>query len=141
MNFSAPLNPAAMRNILSGTTLNTASGDPPSDRIGVMPDLKAIMQSYDRLLSPNRWAAIIYILFGVVEGGGGVGWRPGGPPIPIDPRGPLYDHLAPEKRDILVALAMSELADFVEDGDARTSLSKAALQAMQMAIEKLGLRS
>ena len=103
-----------------------------------MPDLKAIVRSYEKPFDPNRWLAIIYILFGVVEGGGGVGWRPGGPPIPIDPRGPLFDHLAPEKRDILVSLAMTELAGLVEDGDARTSMNKAALSAMQVAIEKLG---
>ena len=33
---------------------------------------------------------------------------------------------------------MSELAGLVEDGDARTSMNKAALSAMQVAIEKLG---
>ena len=138
MNFGGALNPAAMRNVLSDPMLGTTSGNPASDRIGVMPDLKAIVRSFEKPFDPNRWLAIIYILFGVVEGGGGVGWRPGGPPIPIDPRGPLFDHLAPEKRDILVALAMTELAGLVEDGDARTSMNKAALSAMQAAIEKLG---
>jgi hypothetical protein len=129
--------PATMRSLLSSTTLNTASANPSTDRIGVMPDLKAIIRSYEKPLDPNRWAAIIYILFGVVEGGGGVGWRPGGPPIPIDPRGPLFDHLAPEKRDILIALAMSELAGLVEDSDARASMNKAAIGAMEQAIRNL----
>jgi subtilisin family serine protease len=137
-SFTGALNPAEMRSVLSSTALNTASSNPSSDRIGVMPDLKSIIRSYEKPFDPNRWLAIIYILFGVVEGGGGIGWRPGGPPIPIDPRGPLFDHLAPEKRDILVALAMTELAGLVEDGDARTSMNKAALSAMQGAVEKLG---
>ncbi len=39
------LSPAELRSLLSDTSLNTPSADPANDRIGVMPDLRAIIQS------------------------------------------------------------------------------------------------
>lgn len=41
--------PLTLRTILSDALLNTPSMDPPTDRIGVMPDLDAIMATYNKL--------------------------------------------------------------------------------------------
>jgi hypothetical protein len=129
-----------MRSTLSSVSLNTPSANPASDRIGVMPDVKAIIGSYEDMFDTSRWRAIIYILFGVIQDGGGVGWRPGSGPVPIDPWGPYFERLPAEKRDILVSLAVSELAGVIEDAAARTALNKSALGTMQAAMEKLGQR-
>jgi hypothetical protein len=137
---AARYDPATMRSTLSSVSLNTPSANPASDRIGVMPDVKAIIGSYEDMFDTSRWRAIIYILFGVIQDGGGVGWRPGSGPVPIDPWGPYFERLPAEKRDILVSLAVSELAGVIEDAAARTALNKSALGAMQAAMEKLGQR-
>jgi hypothetical protein len=44
--------PSGMRSLLSSAKLNTASANPSTDRIGVMPDLKAIITS---LQNRRRW--------------------------------------------------------------------------------------
>ncbi|HYH45008.1 MAG TPA: S8 family peptidase, partial [Thermoanaerobaculia bacterium] len=71
------LSPKALRELLSDPSLNTAS-DPKADRIGVMPDLRAIIEGKkpepepELEFDPNRWKAVQWILFGVAEDGGGV---------------------------------------------------------------------
>ena len=52
-------------------------------------------------------------LFGGIQDRGGLGFTPGGGPVPIDPLGPLV--LVPEKRDVLLGLALTELADLASD--------------------------
>jgi len=41
-----PLSPSALRDLLSSRKLNTSSGNPPDDRVGVMPDLRNLLQSF-----------------------------------------------------------------------------------------------
>ncbi len=45
-NHKGRLAPKELRQILSDPTTGTPSGDPPNDRIGVMPDLKSIIRKY-----------------------------------------------------------------------------------------------
>jgi hypothetical protein len=81
------------------------------------------------------YSLVVRILFGVTQGGGGVVLPPGGPPIPIDPR--RWHSLSPAKRDILLGLAVSELATLANDPAVRSQLEQAGIGAMQEALNKL----
>jgi hypothetical protein len=62
-NSQPRYSPDVMRSLLSDTKLNTASANPGTDRIGVMPDLKAVMsrRSYPWWLVGLAWAWLILI--------------------------------------------------------------------------------
>ena len=140
--------PAQMRDLLSDPSLNTISADPPFDRIGVMPDLKAILQHlgvfFPTRLDIGRWAAVVAILFGVIQDGGGFVFKPGGGGGPIGPWGPDGPIgpliLAPEKRDILLGLALTELATLASDGKARRSIEQLGVATMRSAVEQIAGR-
>lgn len=133
--------PAAVRDLLSDASLNTESANPAVDRIGVMPDLRAVLKHEGALdlsdFDLDRWLAVVYILFGVISDGGGVVIKPGSGPIPIDPWGPLK-RLTAEKRDILVGLATTELGGLLESEASRRELNRAGLRTIQRAVESLG---
>lgn len=133
--------PAAVRDLLSDASLNTGSANPAVDRIGVMPDLREILKHEGALdlgdLDFDRWRAIVWILFGVINDGGGIVIKPGGGPIPIDPWGPLK-RMAAEKRDILVGLATTELGGLLDNEASRRELDRAGLRTIQRAVESLG---
>jgi hypothetical protein len=85
-------------------------------------------------VSINRyWAAVVYILFGVIQDGGGLVLTPGGKPIPIDPmRG-----LGPAGRDALRALATAELSTQVENRAHGRAIRTAALTAAKASVDAL----
>ena len=132
-----PYGPAALRDLLSNPDVNTQSADPPADRIGVMPNLRGIVERerINAIFDWRRWVAVVYILFGVIQDGGGIVIKPGSGPIPIDPWGPL--RLAPAKRDVLAGLAATELAELLEDPASRRDLSRAGVAAIRRAAERL----
>lgn len=84
-----PYSPDILRDLLS-SNLNTVSADPAKDRIGVMPDLRAIIECVVRA---ERWKpfddrnhlALVHILFGIIDDTPGVVWVPGKGPVPVDP--------------------------------------------------------
>lgn len=84
-----PYSPDVLRDLLS-SNLNTVSADPAKDRIGVMPDLRAIIECVVRA---ERWKpfddknhlALVHILFGIIDDTPGVVWVPGKGPVPVDP--------------------------------------------------------
>lgn len=89
------------------------SSAPANDRIGVMPDLRGIIQ---HLRAPVRGRDDIIraIVFGAVaQDGPGFVWTPGGGLTPVGPR---VDRTAQsqssEKRDLLLGLTIYELAGF-----------------------------
>lgn len=131
-----PYTPGALRALLSSSTLNTPSATPSTDRIGVMPNLRKIIES-ERLarIDLGRWAAVVRILFGVVNDGGGIVIGPGGIPIPVDPWGPW--RLSEEKRDVLAALAASEIASLISNRSERRRVERAALGAINAAVKKM----
>ncbi|WP_082590743.1 S8 family peptidase [Agromyces sp. Soil535] len=69
--------------------VNTPSADPGVDRIGVMPNLKAIFERIERddgfRRIEDRFLAWVYILFGLIDDSPGVIWVPGKGPVPVDP--------------------------------------------------------
>lgn len=88
------------------------------------------------LVDPDRWAAVIRILFGVIQDGGGLGIGPGGEPIPIDPWGPLKQLSAPGQ-DLLSGLAVAELARLIVHAEARSEVERAAAAVLRNAVEEL----
>ncbi len=129
--------PAALRELLAGP-VNTPSANPAADRIGVMPNLRGIIEQ-ERPAGGHRdrWAIVVQILFGVTQDGGGVIFVPGKGPVPVGPWGPRVEHLAVEKRDILVGLAVTELASMLGDEAGRREVNRAALQSMRKSLERL----
>lgn len=128
--------PALVRALLADPANNTASATPATDRIGVMPNLRAVITAQTNTfeLDFRRWVAVVAILFGVVNDGGGVVWKPGTGPIPIDPWGPMK--LQPYQRDVLAGLAATELAKLASDEASRKELTTAALKSISRAVAK-----
>ena len=71
----------------------------------------------------KKWSLVIQILFGVVNDAPGVGIRPGGGPVPIGPWDPL--RLSAAKRDVILGLAVTELAALASSRSAREAIEKA----------------
>jgi len=80
--------------------------------------------------------AVIRILFGVTSDGGGLGLTPGGKPVPVDPWGPLHQ-VAPAQRDVLLGLAITELAKLAHSPAAHDEIKKVGSQVMHLGMEKI----
>lgn len=132
--------PETVRSLLTSTR-NTASANPASDRIGVMPNLRAIIEAE---IENDKWRPVrenyleyVYILFGLIEGGSGVVWVPGKGPVPVDPGWGTSIKIAAPQRDLIAALAVSEITRTIEDQSARTKLNDAAVEAMRGAVDRI----
>jgi hypothetical protein len=79
-------------------------------------------------------AAVVYILFGVIQDGGGLGYQPGGKPVPIDPR----RNLDPATWRALTGLAVHELASAIDDAEIQRVVGRAGLDLVHKAIRELG---
>lgn len=133
------LSPSSVRSWLSAE-LNTASDDPAVDRIGVMPNLRAIFEAIiaDDRFKPNidRYVLWVYILFGVLDDAPGLIWVPGKGPVPVDPE---WRTIALEQREVL----LKELeAGLRTTGSPLTSreFDKAAQASLRDAVKQLGKR-
>ena len=86
---------------------------------------------------PLDWAFFAEILFGLIGGGPGVIVRPGGP-RPIDPE-PFaeWNRLPSSKRNLIMGLALTELASFIEDKDASQQVKKAGQDLTRKAAARL----
>ncbi len=83
-----------------------------------------------------KWAAVMTILFGVTQDGGGLGFTPGGKPVPIDPWGPLM-RLSTNKRDLIMQLAISEMAKGVKDFKTSNGIETMALEGAEASMRKI----
>jgi subtilisin family serine protease len=133
--------PDTIRDLLS-SSYNTPSANPINDRIGVMPDLRAIIERQietDRM-RPRRdnYAQMIYILFGLIDDTPGYVWVPGKGPVPVDPDwSPISQTIAKPKLDLLAALAMIEIVEKIADQPTRAKLNEAAIDAMRGAVDRI----
>ena len=78
----------------------------------------------------------ILILGGVIYGGSGLVVLPGGPPIPVGPFR-VWETLPADKRDALVGLALDQLAQRIENREARQAIRTAALTAVRGSVDRL----
>ncbi|HWE97060.1 MAG TPA: S8 family serine peptidase [Tepidisphaeraceae bacterium] len=97
---------------------------------------KALLLARD-FLRPRKldYYAVVQILFGIIGDGSGVVLPPGGPPRPVDPG---WSHLTPEKRDVLLSLAITELAEGVSDSETRRALGQAGWNAIAQTAQRMG---
>lgn len=137
-----PMTPRQVRERLSSAHLNTPSADPRVDRIGVMPDLRAILEAEEnldrlRFREPNLAALLPFVIAGLLDDSPGIIWVPGRGPVPIDPDwgGRLA---AGPKRDLLLAFAFSEIAKSIHDPASRARIDQASLAAMTTAANQIG---
>ena len=106
-------------------------------RIDVAGALRLARDSYTRykLEQPNnKFAIAVSILLGLTSGGPGVVLPPGGPPVPVDPG---WGRLVPEARDVLLGLAVTELAGAVSDLESRRALERAGGEAIERAARQI----
>jgi hypothetical protein len=134
--------PVFVREMLSSEVLNTGSANPASDRIGVMPNVRAIIEAEianDRYrVVRDKYLSFVYILFGLINDAPGMIWVPGKGPVPVDPGwGLKIEPIAAPKRDLLAALAVNELAALMHDPAARDKLAQAATEAMHSAVDRI----
>jgi peroxiredoxin len=85
---------------------------------------------------PGRWRAIVTILFGVIQDGGGLTITPGGKPIPIDPWGPLV-RMTAAQQDLYTNLAIAQLANGLHDVGTANQLRSGALGAAEVALRAI----
>jgi hypothetical protein len=142
----APYSPDDVRSLLSDPGTGTASADPAADRIGVMPDLRALIERLAAAEDPlrvvnDRFLATVFILFGLIDDSPGVIWVPGKGPVPVNPGwGSRVQPATGALRDALAALAVSEVAGRMEHAGSRAALAAAAATALRVAADQIGQR-
>ena len=85
----------------------------------------------------DKWRSVVQILFGVVNDAPGLVIGPDGKPHPVDPWGPLVSRLSPEKQDILLGLAMTEIATLVQSPTLQKGAHEAGVKVMSKSLEKM----
>ena len=82
----------------------------------------------------HRWDRLVaFILFGIINDGGGLQWVPGTGPVPVDPWGPL----SPAERDVLTSLAISRMASQITEPSVSTSIRTTAVAGIVQAAKRL----
>jgi hypothetical protein len=81
------------------------------------------------------YARTVLILFGLSPGGSGVVLTSGGKPVPVDPG---WQHLTPVQRDVLLGLAITELAKGIDDPETRQALARAGWAAIERTAQQRG---
>ncbi len=86
----------------------------------------------------GKWSAMIYILFGIIGGGGGFTYTPSGKPgPPVDPLPLRLRSLSPAKRDIIAGLAITELAEILSNSKSKSEIQKSGISIMTRAIDEM----
>ena len=133
--------PEYLRGMMSSAQ-NIASANPATDRIGVMPNLRALIEAEIEIgrFRPARenYLAMVYILFGLIDDAPGVVWIPGRGPVPVDPGwGPIARTIVGPKRDLIASLAVNEITQTIEDQATRSRLADASVEAMRSAVDRI----
>ena len=132
-----PSTSTGIRSLLTASAWSTASSAPATDQIGVMPNVRAIITALGRVekLENPLMGWVGGILFGVIDDTPGVWWGPNGP-RPVDPG--WGQHLSSQTKDVLVGLAVRELARRVESPHSRGSLLTSSQAFLTQAVASLG---
>jgi Common central domain of tyrosinase len=91
------------------------------------------------LSAADRWAAVIRVLFGVINDAPGVVWGPGGPQ-PVGPWGPMVlrlSQLSPAHQDMLLGMAINEIASLASSHQLRADGVRAGTAMMNAAVKSL----
>ncbi|MFI6368835.1 S8 family peptidase [Nocardia sp. NPDC050630] len=124
--------PADMRSMLSDPAWGTTSNTPATDRIGAMPDVRAIVTALRRAPKIDNpimgWVG--GILFGVIDDTPGVWWGPHGP-RPVDPG--WAQHLSPQSKNVLIGVAVHEIARRIETPALRNMLAQTSQDFLEQA--------
>jgi hypothetical protein len=139
----AVFTPGIVRSLLTDPATATASANRAEDRIGVMPDLRAILERLMEderrfALGVERYVSSVFILFGLVDDSPGVIWVPRRGPVPVDLDWRL--RLGAPQRDLIAGLAVNEISERVDDAATRARLADAAAEAMRGAVERIARR-
>jgi hypothetical protein len=142
----APYAPDTVRSLLSDPLTGTASANPAADLIGVMPDLRALIERLTtaegrfRVIN-DQFISTVFVLFGLIDDSPGMIWVPGKGPVPVNPGwGSRVQPATGPLRDALAALAVSEVAGRMEHAGSRAGLGAAAAAAMRAAADQIGQR-
>ncbi len=112
------------------------SGNHDAQKQAVRESIEECLKHQPPEIDIGHWAAVATILVGVVEGGGGYIFS-GGKIIKIPPGDPPFRHLSAAKKDLLVALSVSELSALIRDPEARRRVEASALDAAESALQRL----
>jgi hypothetical protein len=139
---SGTYDPSSIRDLLSNPEANTPSAMPTTDRIGVMPNLRAIIEAQIAVDTwhgiGDRYVSFVQILLGIINDSPGWIWVPGKGPVPVDPGwGSRVERISADKRDLLAALAANEIAERVTDAGVKRLLLEASAAAMKKAVQKI----
>jgi hypothetical protein len=89
-------------------------------------------------IDPEHFNLLAKMLIGVTGGGGGLVWIPGEGIVPIDPDPYKFlENLSPAERDVVIGLAVRQLADMADNAEVRASLEAAGNRAMEEALQAL----
>lgn len=124
--YGRVLTPAQVRSWLS-SPINTPSADPAADRIGRMPNLRAIIQAIlaEGAIPPAKYLEWVYILLGLVNDAPGEIVVPGKGPVPVDPG---WGQVAVQRRRDLVTAVIREHSGDVIDENTADAIAQRALQ-------------
>jgi carboxypeptidase T len=86
----------------------------------------------------SKWAAVLIAIFGgATQDGGGWGVFPSGRPLPIPPGPDPLMRLSKHKQDILIGLAVTEIASIINSPQSKIEIEKVGIDLMSKAIEEL----
>src|SRR5262249_19220626 len=141
--YSSTYSPEELCDLLT-SDLNTASANPTSDRIGVMPNLRAIIE-WSMENEPSQpfvpmYIPLVYILLGLIDDSPGIIWVPGKGPVPGPHPGWIATSrtITASKRDLIASLAMNEIVELIDDEVTRARLADATGNAMRGAVDRIG---
>lgn len=84
---------------------------------------------------PWESSLVLWILFGIVQDGGGVAVTPRGGPVPVGPWG--WERLTAAERDLLSGLALARLGAQVQDHASRAEAERVGHAIMERALNQL----
>jgi len=97
-----------------------------------------LVPSFVPKININDTLAVIKILFGVINDGGGLGLTPGGHPVPIGPWDPFIEAVRHESRDAIIALGIYEAASLLGDAHIRGEIAQSVSKVLVNAGHQIG---
>ena len=134
--------PQQLQAILRNPATGTASANPSVDRVGLMPNLRAIIETNGLRRVPSqfeverdfRFRYLVGILFGITYDGPGRIIFPGGG---IGTGEPFPVAWSPAKRDMIAGLALRDVAPLISTSAGQEAVRNAGMDIMQAALKTM----